>query len=120
VYFDNVGGDVLSAVLPNMNRFGRIVVCGRISHLNRGATAPVEDRMPAFLGVILTRSLTVRGFSWPEFESSWDQFTDEVAPLVESGEVRHREDVVEGLDQVPTAFGRLFDGRNFGKLVARV
>ncbi|HET6875425.1 MAG TPA: NADP-dependent oxidoreductase [Acidimicrobiales bacterium] len=120
VYFDNVGGDVLAAVLPNMNRHGKIVVCGRISHLNEEPGHGAGDRMPLLLGSILTRSLTVQGFTWAELAGHWDEFTAEVGPLVAAGEIRFREDVVEGLGQIPDAFGRLFSGDNFGKLVVRV
>jgi NADPH-dependent curcumin reductase CurA len=119
-YFDNVGGDVLMAVLPNMNTSGTVVVCGRISHLNEPEDNRTIDRMPTLLGNILTKRLTVRGFAWSEFAEYWDDFVAEVAPLVAAGEIRFREDIVEGLDQVPEAYGRLFDGRNFGKLLARV
>lgn len=120
VYFDNVGGDVLAAVLPNMNRHGTIVVCGRISHLNEEPGHGAGDRMPLLLGTILTRSLTVRGFTWAELAGHWDEFTAEVGPLVAAGDIRFREDVVDGLEQIPSAFGRLFSGDNFGKLVVRV
>lgn len=120
VYFDNVGGDVLTAALPNMSRHGRIVVCGRISHLQGPPDAPGADRMPALLGTILTKGLVVQGFSWSEYADGWDEFVAEVAPLVTAGEIRFREDVVQGLDEIPEAYGRLFDGRNFGKLVARL
>ena len=121
VYFDNVGGDVLAAVLPNMDRHGTIVVCGRISHLNEDPSRPAAgDRMPLLLGTILTKGLTVRGFTWAELAGHWDDFAADVGPLVAAGEIRFREDVVEGLERIPDAFGRLFDGSNFGKLVVRV
>jgi NADPH-dependent curcumin reductase CurA len=118
VYFDNVGGDVLEAVLPCLNAHARIVVCGRISHLHDDGTH--ADRLPNFLGKILTRQLVVQGFGWTEFVEHWDEFVDEVAPAVASGEIRFREDVVTGLAEIPAAFGRLFDGSNFGKLVVEV
>jgi NADPH-dependent curcumin reductase CurA len=118
VYFDNVGGDVLAAVLPNMSRHGTIVVCGRISHLNE--VPGTVDRMPLLLGTILTKCLTIRGFTWAELADHWEDFVAEVAPQVASGDIRFREDIVDGLDQVPSSFSRLFDGSNFGKLVARV
>jgi NADPH-dependent curcumin reductase CurA len=103
-----------------MNRRGTIIVCGRIAHLNRDDARPEEDRMPVLLGTILTKWLTVRGFAWSEFESHWDEFVGEVGPLVAAGNIRFREDLVDGLEQIPAAYGRLFDGRNFGKLIARV
>lgn len=120
VYFDNVGGDVLEAVLPHLNAHARVAVCGRISHLNRDRVVHDADRMATFLGTILTRQLVVQGFAWVEFASHWDEFVSEVAPLVANGDIRFREDVVKGLEQAPMAFARLFDGRNFGKLIVEV
>ena len=120
VYFDNVGGDVLAAVMPLLNPRARVVVCGRISTLNEQALPQGVDRSGVLLGSILTRRLTVQGFVWPDFADHFDEFLGEVAPLVAAQQVRFREDVVEGLEQVPTAFGRLFEGSNFGKLLVRV
>jgi NADPH-dependent curcumin reductase CurA len=120
VYFDNVGGDVLVAVLANMNSHGRIVVCGRIAHLNERPDVAGADRMPILLGHVLTKRLTVQGFGQSELSSHWDEFMAEVVPLVASGDIRFREDIVDGLDQIPVAWPRLFDGTKFGKLVARV
>lgn len=120
VYFDNVGGDVLAAVMPQLNPRARVVVCGRIALLNQPTPPHGIDRTGEFLGSILTRRLTVQGFVWPDFADHFDEFLNEVAPLVAQRQLRFREDVVDGLEQVPTAFGRLFDGSNFGKLVVRV
>jgi NADPH-dependent curcumin reductase CurA len=120
VYFDNVGGDVLAAVLPLLNPRARVVVCGRISLLNEQELPQGVDRSGVLLGSILTRRLTVQGFVWPDFADHFDEFLDEVTPLVAARQVRFREDVVEGLEQVPTAFGRLFEGSNFGKLVVHL
>jgi hypothetical protein len=121
VYFDNVGGDVLLAVLANLNRMARVIVCGRIAHLNADPDGPAQaDRLPTMLGMILTRGLVVQGFTWSQYADRWDEFVAEVAPAVAAGEIRFREDVVDGLDRAPSAFGRLFDGSNFGKLMVRV
>jgi NADPH-dependent curcumin reductase CurA len=119
VYFDNVGGDVLMAILATLNRHARIVVCGRISHLNQGADTLANDRMPTLLGTILSRELMVQGFTWSAFTDYRDDFIGEVAPLVSTGDIRFREDVVDGLERIPVEYGRLFDGSNFGKLIAR-
>jgi NADPH-dependent curcumin reductase CurA len=118
VYFDNVGGDVLMAVLTLVNPGARIAVCGRISLLNSppGGT----DRLPTVLGSVLTRRLTIQGFEVSQFEHHRVEFEQAVGPLVAAGEIRYREDVIDGLEQIPTEFGRLFDGTNFGKLVARI
>jgi NADPH-dependent curcumin reductase CurA len=120
VYFENVGGEVLEAVLPNLNVFARIPVCGRISHLNEAAPPLTPDRLGALLGQVLTRRLTVQGFGQADFDDQFDAFVDEVGPLVASGRLRYREDVVEGFENAPAAFRRLFESANFGKLLVHV
>ncbi len=120
VYFDNVGGDVLEAVVPQLNPFARVAVCGRISHLNEQAPPAGPDRLGELLGEILTRRLTIQGFTQGDFAGAFDDFLARVGPLVRSGEIRYREDVVEGLENAPAAFGRLFEGTNFGKLLVHV
>lgn len=120
VYFDNVGGDVLAAVMSQLNPRARVVICGRISLLNQTAIPQGIDRTGALLGSILTRRLTVQGFIWPDFADHFDEFLAEVTPLVSQRKLLFREDLVDGLEQAPTAFGRLFDGSHFGKLIVRV
>ena len=120
VYFDNVGGDTLVAALKNMNKHGRVVVCGRIAHLNEPPERLSVDRMPFLLGNVLTKRLTIQGFGQSEFCSQWNDFLGEVAPLVAGGDIRFREEIVDGIDQIPRAYPRLFNDGKFGKLVARV
>ena len=121
VYFENVGGPVLDAVVRRLNRFARIPVCGLVAGYN--ATGPAEgaNQLPAFLGRVLSLSLTVRGFIQDEFiPTHQDAFRREMPAWVRSGAVRYREDVVEGLEQAPEAFRGLLAGRNVGKLLVRV
>jgi hypothetical protein len=65
---------------------------------------------------IMTRSVTVRGFIWRKFADQRDVFLDDVSRWIAEGRVRHREDVVEGIEQAPEAFIGMLQGRNFGKL----
>ena len=69
---------------------------------------------------VLSRSLNVRGFIQREFVDQRPAFYKEMAAWMASGQVRYREDIVEGLDAAPEAFMGLLEGRNFGKLVVRV
>lgn len=114
VYFENVGGAVLAAVLPNLNVGARIPLCGLISRYNG------EDQTPLNLGPLLANRVTLQGFIISDHPEAFPPFIAEVAPLVQSGQLRYREDIVDGLENAPTAFLRLFRGENFGKLVVRV
>ncbi len=120
IYFENVGGKVFEAVLPLMNRFGRIPVCGLIAHYNTTMPARGIDRTPAILGAILVNRLTVRGYFVSDFASQQPEFARDMAGWLREDELRHREHVVEGFDNVVTAFQGLFRGENIGKLVVRM
>jgi NADPH-dependent curcumin reductase len=121
VYFENVGGAVWQAVLPLLNPFARIPVCGLIAHYN--ATGPDEGRnlLPATMLTILSKSLTVRGFINYEFAAEhFGNFLRDVGEGIASGAIRYREDFVDGLENAPEAFIGMLEGRNFGKLIVRV
>ncbi|UYM03595.1 NADP-dependent oxidoreductase [Solicola gregarius] len=121
VYFENVGGPVSAAVVRRLNKFARVPVCGLVANYNATEAPPGPDRLPGFLGAILTLSLTVRGFIQDEFvPTRHDDFLREMAGWLRDGSVRYREDIVEGLEQTPDAFRGLLVGRNFGKLLVRV
>ncbi|MBB6164478.1 hypothetical protein HNQ72_004323 [Rhizobium wenxiniae] len=121
VYFENVGGAVWDAVLPLLNNFGRVPLCGTISHYNDEALGPPSvDRLPASIKVIQQKSITVRGFMNVEFIAQHTTFLEEAAGWVADGMLKYREDIVDGLDNAPTAFIGLLEGRNFGKLIVRV
>lgn len=121
VYFENVGGPVSAAVSRHLNTFARIPVCGLVSGYNATSAPEGPDRLPGFLGQILTKSLTVRGFIQTEFaEALTPDFERDMTAWVADGEVAHVEDVVEGLDRAPEAFRGLLRGDNFGKLVVAV
>ena len=120
IYFDNVGGNVLDALLPQLNPGARIVICGRIADLNDAHPPDRVDRRGTFLGYVLTKMLSVQGFVWGQYAEHFDDFVSQMTPLVTSGELRFRTDITEGLENAPAAFRRLFEGANFGKLAVRV
>ncbi|WP_228001060.1 NADP-dependent oxidoreductase [Nocardia australiensis] len=121
VYFENVGGAVAAAVYPLLNTYGRVPVCGLIANYNATAAPEGPDRLPAFYGRILTKSLTVRGFIQSEFvKEMFPDFLRDMSGWIADGSVRYREDIVEGLEQAPEAFIGMLEGHNFGKLVVRV
>lgn len=121
VYFENVGGHVAAAVLRRMNLYGRVPVCGLVADYNASSAPAGPDRLPGFMGLMLRKSLTVRGFIQTEFVRSHQRdFLRDMSDWVADGSVRYREDVVEGLENAPEAFRGLLAGRNFGKLLIRV
>ncbi|MEO7066126.1 MAG: NADP-dependent oxidoreductase [Rhodanobacter sp.] len=120
VYFENVGGAVWDAVLPLLNEFARVPVCGLVAHYNDTALPPGPDRSAALMANILSRSLTVRGFIQREFVARYPQFWQEMGDWLRRGEVHYREDIVDGLENAPAAFIHMLKGGNFGKLLIRV
>lgn len=121
VYFENVGGKVFDAVLPLLNDFARIPVCGTIATYNaNGAALPGPDRLPGFFSQVLRQRLNVRGFIQFDFIDLFPRFEQEMAQWLRDGKIQFREDVVQGLDAAPEAFIGLLQGRNFGKLVVKL
>ncbi len=115
VYFENVGGKVFAAVFSLMNVHGRIPVCGTISEYND----PTPTSGPT-LRALLTNRIMIRGFIVGEYAARQADFLRDCAQWIREGPLKYREDVVDGLAQAPSALLRLFDGRNFGKLLVRV
>jgi NADPH-dependent curcumin reductase CurA len=121
VYFENVGGAIWQAVLPLLNTFARIPVCGLIAQYNGVGKGDGTDRLPATMREILSKSLTVRGFINYEFAAEhYPAFLREVGAGIADGRIRYREDFVDGLENAPEAFIGMLEGRNFGKLIVRV
>jgi NADPH-dependent curcumin reductase len=120
IYFENVGGAVWDAVFPLFNPFARLPVCGLIAHYNATSLPEGPNMVPALMRSILSNRLTVRGFIVHDFASQEQEFLAAVSSWLRDGKVRHREDIVDGLEQAPAAFIGLLKGRNFGKMLVRV
>lgn len=120
IYFENVAGPVLDAVLPLLNTFARIPICGTIAHYNDAAPPAGPNRLPAVWRMILTKRLTVRGLLVSDFAALHGDFLRDMAQWVKEGHVKYREDIVEGFEHAPRALIGLLRGENFGKLVVRV
>ena len=123
IYFENVGGKVLEAVLPLMNPHGRIPVCGMIAWYNAGGLgdgAQAALSAPKVWRSILVNFLSVNGFI---ISNHWDQFAKflaEVGPKVQSGEIALLEHITEGLENAPQAFIDLLTGGNTGKAIVKL
>lgn len=121
VYFENVGGAVWQAVLPLLNSFARVPVCGLIAQYNAPGQAAGPDQLPATMRQVLTKSLLLRGFLNYEFAAEhFSAFLQTVAPAIADGRIRYCEDITEGLENASDAFIRMLEGRNFGKTLVRV
>ena len=120
VYFENVGGAVFEAVLPLLNQFARMPVCGLIAHYNATELPPGPNRVPQLMRAVLSNRLTLRGFIVWDFAAQEPQFLQEVGAWIREGRIKYREDVVDGLENAPRAFRGLLRGENFGKLLVRV
>ena len=114
-----MGGKTLEAVLRRMNVGGRIAVCGMIAWYS-GQGVKDAQPLPAVWRNILTRRLLVEGFIIFDHFHKFPDFVQRVAPLVQDGTVKFREDVADGLENAPTAFLDMLKGGNFGKQLVRV
>jgi NADPH-dependent curcumin reductase CurA len=117
VYFDNVGGDVLDACLPQMNTHGRVVCCGAISQYD-GAPASAGPR--GVPGLIVVKRLTMQGFIVTDYFGQRDRAIADLRLWVEAGKLKVEEDVIDGLENAPAALIGLLAGENRGKRMVRL
>ena len=121
VYFENVGGAVWNEVLPRLNKFARVPVCGLVSQYNATALPSGPDLQPRLMNAVLVKSLLIRGFIQDEFwQEMREDFFRDMPAWVRDGKIAYREDIVDGLENAPAAFSHMLKGGNFGKLVIRV
>lgn len=116
IYFDNVGGPLLDAVLMNLAERARIIICGAIATYN--ATDPAPG--PRHLWQLLVKSARMEGFLVRSYAPRFAEGVGKLMEWVNAGRIKHKEDVVVGLENTPRAFLKLFDGSNDGKLVVKV
>ena len=116
VDFENVGGEVMDAVLGLVNNHARVVLCGMISTYN----AEGDWWSPRLFRNILFRRLKVQGVIITDYFHRFGEALPILAQWVRDGRIRYRVDVVDGIENVPQALARLFEGRNIGKQLVRV
>lgn len=114
-YFENVGGEILDAVLRRTNAFSRIAVCGLISQYN--ATEPYGVK--TFQAILINR-IKVQGFIVSDRLNLWPQAMADLAGWVASGKLKYRESIARGLENAPKAFIGLLKGQNFGKQLVKL
>mgnify|MGYP001280604125 CR=1 FL=1 len=120
LYFENVGGKVFDAVLPLLNDFARIPVCGRIANYNMTGLPDAPNEVPRLMMFALVRRLMIRGFIVFDHGAREGDFLRDVGGWIRSGELTYREDIVDGIESAVGAFQGLLRGENFGKLLIRV
>ncbi len=120
VYFENVGGAVWDAVMPLLNDFARVPVCGLIAHYNDTELPPGPDRMAQLMRMTLTKRLRIQGFIVFDFAAQLGEFHRDMSGWLRDGNIKYREDIVEGLEKAPEAFVSMLKGGNFGKLIVKI
>ncbi len=116
VYFDNVGGDILDAVLANLARGARVVICGAISQYN--STTGIKG--PSNYLSLLVNGARMEGFVVFNYAARYGEAAREMAGWIQAGKLKSREDIVEGFETFPDTLLKLFRGENMGKLMIKV
>ena len=121
VYFENVGGAVFDAVLPRLNVAARIPLCGFVASYNDESLPPGPNRVPLVQRTLLEKRVKLQGFIiLDHYATRFESFRRDMGEWVAKGQVKLREDLVDGLENAPAAFIGLLAGKNFGKLVVRL
>ncbi|GAA0144973.1 reductase [Lithospermum erythrorhizon] len=115
IYFENVGGKMLDAVLLNMREHGRIAVCGMISQYNLEQPEGIHNLM-----YLIVKRLRMQGFLVFDYYHLYPKYLEMVLPHIKEGKIAYVEDTATGLEQAPSALIGLFSGRNVGKQVVVV
>ncbi|QWX85272.1 NADP-dependent oxidoreductase [Cellulophaga sp. HaHaR_3_176] len=115
VYFDNVGGSISDAVLFNINHFARIIICGAISVYN-DTEIPTGVSVQPFL---VKNSALMQGFIVSNYADKFPEAMQQLSGWLADGKLKYTETIVEGFDNIPTAFIDLFEGKNKGKMIVK-
>ncbi|WP_324831051.1 NADP-dependent oxidoreductase [Pseudomonas saxonica] len=116
VYFDNVGGDILDAVLSQLNFKARVIICGAISQYNNKEAV----KGPANYLSLLVNRARMEGFIVMDYADRYVAAGQEMAGWLAKGQLKSREHIVEGLETFPETLMKLFSGENNGKLILKV
>ena len=116
VFFDNVGGDILDAVLGRLAPKARVVICGAISQYNNKEAV----RGPANYLSLLVNRARMEGMVVMDYAHRFQEGFKDMATWIAEGKLKSKEDIVEGLETFPETLAKLFSGENFGKLVLKV
>ena len=120
IYFENVAGRVLEAVIPLFNFWARMPVCGLIAQYNMQDLPQGTNMLPALMRAILTYRLHIEGFIVRDFADMHGDFQRDMSEWVREGRVKYKEHRVAGLENAPDTLIGLLKGENFGKVVIEV
>ncbi|MFT6125245.1 MAG: NADPH-dependent curcumin reductase CurA [Shewanella sp.] len=121
VYFENVGGKVFDAVMPLLNTGARVPVCGLISQYNATSLPDGPDRLSLLMGTLLVKRIKMQGFIiFDDYGDRYPEFAKDMGQWLGEGKIQYREQIVDGLENMTTAFIGLLKGENFGKVVIKV
>jgi len=116
VNFENVGGEIMEAVLWNMNDFGRIALCGMIGDYNAEDMAPG----PRGLFILIQRRIKMQGFIVFDHPEANRDHLVKTSGWLKEGKIKYHETVAEGLENAPKAFIGMLKGENFGKQIVKI
>jgi len=116
VYFENVGGSHLEAALSIMRPNGRIALCGMIEQYNDTAPRPGPNNLMA----AIAKSLKIEGFIVSNHSDLSEKFLTDMKSWIDSGKMKWKETIDEGIESAPGAFLKLFKGQNFGKMLVKI
>jgi len=117
VYFDNVGGDIFESIMFRMNNYGRVICCGALSQYDR---APPKSGPRGIPGIIVTKRLSLRGFIVMDFDDQKEEANKQLQEWIDNKKILVAEDIVEGLENTPSALIGLLNGENKGKRLVKL
>lgn len=116
IYFDNVGGPISDAVLFNINRFARMVICGAISVYNN-TELPKSVSVQPFL---VKNSALMQGFIVSNYVEKFPEAMKQLSSWLAEDKLKYSETIINGFDNTPHAFIDLFEGKNKGKMIVKI
>ena len=120
VFFDNVGGGVLEAMLPLMAAHGRVVCCGAVASYDTAQDAVLAPGPRGIPLLIVNNALRIEGFLTADFIPEWGNALDQLAAWTQEGQLKTITKVWDGLDAAPAALVAMLAGENIGQVVVRV
>ena len=115
VYIDNVGGEILDAVLPNIKKYARIILCGAISGYNSSKSPGIYN-----YPIMISMSATMIGFIVNDYINHFVTAIKTLTKWVNKGKIKYRTHLLNGLENAPKGLAMLFTGENKGKLIIEV
>jgi hypothetical protein len=116
VYFDNVGGEITDAIIRLINVRARLVICGQISQYN----LEKPEMGPRWLWALIVRQARAEGFLVFQFADRFAEGLRQMAQWIREGKLKHRETIVDGIENAPRAFIGMLQGENIGKQLVKI